>query len=185
MLNNKKNRLIYFVFLFILCLFSFFSLYKCSDNDLKIEQLTDEDKKYSENVESYNNFNFYYELWKKQNIKSYHFIFNYISQSPTKGRWEIFVNENKVFKVISNTGSIFEGKSLNSKSLFYSFTIESLFAIASQSYKNSENSIFKVTVKYNENFGYPEQIKKIPIKKDAPLDQSFAFLIIYFEILTK
>ncbi|MCR4420916.1 MAG: hypothetical protein GYA61_02525 [Spirochaetales bacterium] len=182
MLNKKKIKQIYLIFLFMLCLFSFFSLYRCNNNELKIQQFTEEDKKYSENFESYNNFQFFYDLWKKQNIKSYHFIFNYIAQAPTKGRWEIFVKDGKVIKIISNTGSIYEGNNLNLKTPFFSFTIDSLFAIASQSYKNNENSLFIITVKYNEDYGYPEQIKKIPIKKDAPIDQSFAFLIIFFEI---
>lgn len=178
---KNSNSMKYFILISIFCLFFLFSFNSCQENEFKIQKFDDEDKKNIENINAYNEFQFYYNLWKKNGIKSYHFKIIYIARSPTQGIWEIWVKENKVVKILSNTGIVSEGKSLSSNNIFSSLTIDSLFSLASYSYKNSLKSTYKTTVKYNQQFGFPEEIKKIPATKDAPKDQGFAYLVLFFE----
>lgn len=173
--------LIVFFFLIFLSSFSF-----CNNSEeLKIQKFTEEDKNYPENIVAYNLFHDSYNLWKSKNINDYHFIVSYQAQSSTKGIWEIFVKENKVFKLITNTGKTIYENNLNSKTPFSNFTMDSLFAIASYSYKYSDDSLYKIIVFYDNTFGYPKEIRRIIQSTNAPQDSSFAYFIIFFEQLNK
>ncbi|MEJ5273040.1 MAG: DUF6174 domain-containing protein [Spirochaetota bacterium] len=177
-MKNIIKLLIVFFFLIFLSSFSF-----CNNVDeLKIQKFTEEDKNYPENIVAYNLFQDSYNLWKSKKIEDYHFKVNYLAQSVSKGIWEIFVKKGNVVKIITNTGKIIEEKELEKGTPFSNFTMESLFAIASYSYKNSEESFYKFIVVYDTNFGYPREIKKVVQKSDAPKDKGFAYFVIFFEV---
>jgi len=181
MLKKGNGKLISFLFLFILFLFILLSFSNCEKKILEFQDFTEQDKINPENVKAFNDFTYFYKIWEEKKIKDYNFKINYIAQSSLRGTWEIFVKKGKVIKIIDNNNKVIEGKELEINKMFGSFTIESLFSIASYSYKNKVDALYKIYVKYDETFGFPKEVKKIPVSKDAPLDMGFSYSIVYFE----
>ncbi|GEM_PF-2361534 len=177
---KKQIYLFFFLFFILNFLIIFLSLSGCK-KEFKIQSLNDEDKKIDDNIVAYKEFQKNYNLWKSLKIQSYHFTVNYIANSVTRGTWNIWVKDGKVIRIITNNNEKIEDKKLFEKSAFSSFTFDKLFEIASFSYKFRESNLFKITAKYDEKYGYPAQVKKIPLSIDAPKDLSFAYYVIAFD----
>lgn len=181
MINKNKKIIIIFILLSISPFFLTF--FQCKTDELKFQQFTSVDAQFEQNTIAYENFNYYYKLWKQSNIHNYHFLVRYIANSQTAGIWEIWVKEDKVVKIITNKKEVIEKEKINKKLPFYNFTIETLFMIASYSYKLDKDSIYKIVVEYDKNFGHPIKVKKLPSINNPPKDLGFAYFVTFFEIL--
>lgn len=179
MINKNKKIIIVFILLSISLFFLTFN--QCKTDEIKFQQFTSDDAQFEQNVLAYQNFNYYYKIWKESNIVAYHFVVMYIANSPTAGIWEIWVEQDKVVKIITNRKEIIEKGKITKKTPFYYLTVESLFILASYSYKLNKDSLYKFVVKYDKSFGYPVDLKKLPLIDNTPKDLGFAYKIIYFE----
>jgi hypothetical protein len=144
-----------------------------NDNDTDLEVIIPVE----ENSVAEANYIEAYSKWQQNNITSYTMKVNYGAFSPMDGLWDVVVENGQVVQLLFNGNEPTEAFKDNMSNL----TMEYLFQIAQESYKNEVGATYLHYAEYDEEDGYVKIVAKIvnPTKKEnVPTEGTFKYEVI-------